>query len=193
MEAAGGQAAATSGEAAKPSIRERPKLSHSRRWSTPAPTVIEARQTSGLEPPQSLPAARARIENAPPQRPYKLAFETPAGTDYGVAYLHDGRLRGGDGGMAYVGSYRVEGPLFSAEMSVTQHRHLPGAVSALGLNDGLVQLQGVLDDSSVLTPRGISPETSMVRFTARLSQIAEYAERRRSSAARRAAGLQTVH
>ena len=103
---------------------------------------------------------------------YKLAFETPAGTDYGVAHLQ-GRLRGGDGGMAYVSSYRLEGPLFSAEMSVTQHRHVPLAVSALGLNDVLVQLHGVLDDSSMLTVRGSSPETSMVRFTARLSQIAD--------------------
>ena len=108
-----------------------------------------------------------------PKGLYKLAFETPAGTDYGVAHLQGRRLRGGDSGMAYVGSYRVEGPLFSAKMSVTQHRHVPGAVSALGLNDVLVQLHGVLDDSSMLTVRGSSPETSMVRFTARLSQIAD--------------------
>jgi hypothetical protein len=104
---------------------------------------------------------------------YKLAFETPTGTDYGVAYLSGGRLRGGDSGMAYVGKYRTEGPLFFAEMSITQHRHVPGAVSALGLNDVLVELYGVLDDSPVLTVRGSSPETSLVRFTARLSQIAD--------------------
>ncbi len=104
---------------------------------------------------------------------YKLAFETPAGTDYGVAYLSDGRLRGGDGGMAYVGRYKLDGPLFSAEMSVTRHRHVPGAVSALGLHDVLVQLHGVLDDSGVLAVQGSSPETAMVRFTARLSQIAD--------------------
>lgn len=104
---------------------------------------------------------------------YKLAFETPAGADYGVAYLTDGKLRGGDSGMAYVGTYRTEGQLFSAEMSVTQHRHVPGAVSALGLNDVLVQLHGVMDESSVVQVRGSSPETSMVRFTARLSQIAD--------------------
>jgi len=104
---------------------------------------------------------------------YKFAFETPTGTDYGVAYLADGRLRGGDSGMAYVGTYKTEGQLFSAEMSVTQHRHVPGAVSALGLNDVLVQLHGVLDDNSVMSVRGSSPETSAVRFTARLSQIAD--------------------
>lgn len=104
---------------------------------------------------------------------YKLTFETRAGTEYGVAYLCDGRLRGGDSGMAYVGQYKTEGPLFSASMSVTQHRHVPGAVSALGLNDVLVELHGVIDQSSVLTVRGSSPETSAVRFTARLSQIAD--------------------
>ena len=104
---------------------------------------------------------------------YKLAFVTPSGTDHGVAYLHDGRLRGGDSGMAYVGGYRVEGRLFSAEMSVTQHRHVPGAVSALGLNDVMVHLHGVLDDSGLLTVQGSSPETSLVRFTARLSMIAD--------------------
>jgi len=47
---------------------------------------------------------------------YKIVFKTPACTDYGVVYLADGRLRGGDSGMAYVGHYRTEGRLFSAEM-----------------------------------------------------------------------------
>lgn len=36
---------------------------------------------------------------------YKIAFETPSGTEYGVAYLQDGKLRGGDSGIAYVGSF----------------------------------------------------------------------------------------
>lgn len=105
---------------------------------------------------------------------YKLAFETRSGAEYGVAYLQDGRLRGGDSGMAYCGTYRVEGQLFSAEMSVTQHRHVPGAVSALGLNDVLVQLDGVVDaDSGVVRVQGSSPESSAVRFSARLSMIAD--------------------
>ena len=104
---------------------------------------------------------------------YKLAFETPAGTEYGVAYLSDGRLRGGDSGMAYVGTYSTDGQLFFAEMSITQHRHIPGAVSALGLHNVLVQLHGVFDDTAIIAVRGSSPETSKVQFTARLSQIAD--------------------
>ena len=104
---------------------------------------------------------------------FKVAFETPTGADYGVAYLHDGKLRGGDSGMAYLGTYKQEGKLFSAEMSVTQHRHVPGAVSALGFNDMVVELHGMVDDRSVVTVCGTSPETSLVRFTARLSLIAD--------------------
>jgi hypothetical protein len=65
---------------------------------------------------------------------YKMAFETPTGMGYGVAYLHNGKLRGGDRGMAYLGTYKQEGKLFSAKMSVTQRRHVPGAASALGVN-----------------------------------------------------------
>ncbi len=56
---------------------------------------------------------------------YKLSFKTRSGAEYGVAYLQDGRLRGGDSGMAYLGTYRREGQLFSAELSNTQHRHVP--------------------------------------------------------------------
>lgn len=112
--------------------------------------------------------------NALPNGLYKVAFETRSGTDYGVAYLQDGKLRGGDSGMAYVGSYEQVGQLFSADLSVTQHRHVPGAVSALGLNNVLVQLHGLVDsDSCVIRVQGSSPESAAVRFAARLSHLAD--------------------
>lgn len=105
---------------------------------------------------------------------YKFAFETRSGTDYGVAYLQDGKLRGGDSGMAYVGSYEQDGQLFSADLSVSQHRHVPGAVSALGLSNVFVQLHGLVDsESCVVRVQGSSPESGAVRFAARLSLIAD--------------------
>lgn len=103
---------------------------------------------------------------------YKIAIETRTGAEYGVAFLHDGRLRGGDSGMAYLGTYRQDGQLFSADLSVTQHRHVPGAVHALGLNDVRVELHGV-DDANMVRVQGTSPKSSLMRFTARLSQIAD--------------------
>ena len=104
---------------------------------------------------------------------YKLAFRSNSGQeDYGVVYLHDGKWRGGDSGMAYTGTYRVTGGWLSAEVTVTQHRHVPGVVSALGYNDLTVQLEGEAKDFSA-DVRGSSRDMPSVRFTARLSHIAD--------------------
>lgn len=104
---------------------------------------------------------------------YKIAFETASGAEYGVAYLQDGKLRGGDSGMAYVGSYQMDGDLLTADLSVTQHRHVPGAVSALGFNNVQVQLTGLVDDSNVVRLTGTSPVSKSIRFGARLSLLAD--------------------
>lgn len=105
---------------------------------------------------------------------YKIAFETASGAEYGVAYLQDGKLRGGDSGMAYVGSYQMDGDLLTADLSVTQHRHVPGAVSALGFNNVQVQLAGLVDESNnVVRLTGTSPVSKSIRFGARLSLLAD--------------------
>lgn len=104
---------------------------------------------------------------------YKIAFETPTGAEYGVAYLQDGKLRGGDSGMAYVGSYELDAELLSAEISVSQHRHVPGAVSALGFNNLQVHLSGLVDESGVTRLTGISPVSTSIKFKARLSLLAD--------------------
>jgi hypothetical protein len=103
---------------------------------------------------------------------YKIAFETPHGTDYGVLDLREGRLRGGDSGMAYVGSYRQQGDTFVADLLTTQHRHVPGVVTALGYNDLRVQLEGVVKDGVCLA-HGSSRDAKGVRFMARLTMIAD--------------------
>ena len=59
---------------------------------------------------------------------YKIAFRSASGTDYGVAYMQDGKLRGGDSGMAYVGSYEQDGDLLTMQLSVTQHRAVAGGI-----------------------------------------------------------------
>ena len=104
---------------------------------------------------------------------YKISFATPAGQEHGVAYLTaDGRVRGGDSGMAYVGTYAQDGGRFSAELTVTQHRHVPGFTSLLGYNDLTVQLDGDSEDYSAAV-RGTCRDAPSVRFQARLSHIAD--------------------
>ena len=75
--------------------------------------------------------------------------------------------------MAYVGGYSLDGSLLSAELSVSQHRHVPGAVSALGFNNVQLELNGVVDDAKVVRLTGTSPISSIIRFKARLSLLAD--------------------
>ncbi|WP_052075684.1 GrlR family regulatory protein [Sphingomonas taxi] len=103
---------------------------------------------------------------------YKLGLETRSGAEHGVAYLHDGRLRGGDSGIAYLGIYRQDEQEFSADLSLIQHRHVPGAVHAFRLNDVRVELNGVVDDANMVKVQGAILK-QLVLFTIRLSQMAD--------------------
>lgn len=104
---------------------------------------------------------------------YKIAFTSAYGADYGVLVLQpNGKLRGGDSGNAYVGSYEEDGDLLTMQVSVTQHRPAPGVVSVLGFNDIVVEMSGLTDDGAARL-RGTSSQVPGVRFEARLSLIAD--------------------
>ena len=103
---------------------------------------------------------------------YKITFTGNGSDDYGVLDLRDGRARGGDGGRAYVGTYSQFHNRFTAELSVSQHRHALGVETALGLSDIQVQLEGGCDHASAEV-RGTSRDASRVMFNARLALIAD--------------------
>ncbi|RYG30734.1 MAG: hypothetical protein EON93_14250 [Burkholderiales bacterium] len=104
---------------------------------------------------------------------YKLAFHSSYGDEYGVAVLtDDGRVRGGDSGMAYYGTFEQTGDALRMSVSVTQHRHVPGVVSVLGYNEMVVELEGLAADGSAEL-RGTSRQVPGVRFSARLSHLAD--------------------
>ena len=46
---------------------------------------------------------------------YAIRFQTPLGAGAGVAYLENGKLRGGDSMMAYVGSFNETGGVLTAD------------------------------------------------------------------------------
>ena len=47
---------------------------------------------------------------------YAIRFQTPLGAGAGVAYLENGKLRGGDSMMAYVGSFNETGGVLTADV-----------------------------------------------------------------------------
>lgn len=104
---------------------------------------------------------------------YKIAFASAYKEDYGVLVLQPGgKLRGGDSGNAYVGSYEEDGDLLTMQVSVTQHRPAPGVVSVIGFNNVVVEMAGVVSDG-MLRLRGTSSQVPGVRFEARLTHIAD--------------------
>lgn len=104
---------------------------------------------------------------------YQIAFRSAQGTDYGVAYMQDGRLRGGDSGMAYVGSYEQDGDLLTVRLSVTQHRAIAGGIgNILGYPNIHIEMAGIIEEGR-LNLRGTSQEVPSVRFEARLSHLAD--------------------
>ncbi|KFD26141.1 hypothetical protein [Sphingobium yanoikuyae] len=104
---------------------------------------------------------------------YKIAFSSPYGTDFGVLVLQEGgKLRGGDSGNAYVGTYEEDGELLTMQVSITQHRPIPGVVSVIGFNNVVVEMAGKPDDGA-LKLRGRSEQVPGLRFEARLTHIAD--------------------
>lgn len=100
---------------------------------------------------------------------HNIASETPECADYGVAFLHDGKLRCGDSGIAYSDDYWQEGQAFSSELLLTQHRRVPGALSAM-------KLHGLVDTGSEVRVKGASPRAAWCgsRFGYRRSRTEEF-------------------
>jgi hypothetical protein len=83
----------------------------------------------------------------------------------------DGRVRGGDSGMACLGTFGQDGDLLSMDLTVTQRRHVPAVVSVLGDDDIAVELEGIAGESEAEL-RGTSRQVPGVRVAVRLSHIA---------------------
>lgn len=101
---------------------------------------------------------------------YKVAFQTPLGAGAGVVVLQDGKLRGGDSSMYYVGSYSETGSQFSAE--VASSRHTQGLPSVFGKDNVRISLKGTSQsDSAQMT--GTSPDAPGVRLQATLTRLGD--------------------
>ena len=101
---------------------------------------------------------------------YKVAVSTAFGTGAGVVTLMDGRIRGGDSAISYIGQYAEDGGHFVA--NVTIKRHTAGVPSLLGNDQIAVAFQGKADDDRV-SLLGSVPAVPGVGFQARLEFISD--------------------
>ncbi len=82
---------------------------------------------------------------------YSAQFSSPLGSGSGVVVVSGNQFRGGDAGMAYVGTVSEQGGKLLAGMRTFRHTHVPGSGSVLGNDDTQVALIGQADNDSQFT------------------------------------------
>jgi hypothetical protein len=103
---------------------------------------------------------------------YKVEFHTPLGAGAGVVHLLDGKLRGGDAGLFYTGSYATDGNNFMANVATDRHTQMPGIVSVFGIDRVHITLRGTYQ-GEVIDAAGVAAEAPNVPFKARLQRIGD--------------------
>jgi hypothetical protein len=103
---------------------------------------------------------------------YKVHFKTPLGEGFGVVVAENGKMRGGDSSIYYVGSYQVDGDNLTATVETDAHSRYPGSGSVFGRDQVTIQISGKVA-GDVVTTRGSSPQAPGVSFNATLSRLSD--------------------
>lgn len=103
---------------------------------------------------------------------YKADFATPLGSGAGVIHIQDGKIRGGDSVMMYVGDYVAANGNFTATINVDRHTVDPNVISVFGIDKLSIHLAGKYDNAGNATCFGTSPQAPGVNFNANLQRIA---------------------
>jgi hypothetical protein len=101
---------------------------------------------------------------------YKVEFNTPMGAGIGIVCLDGGKLRGGDSGLFYVGSYGSDGDRFIANVTTGRHTAIPGTISVFGVDRVHITLKGT-HTGDIIDASGTAAEAPNIPFKARLQKI----------------------
>lgn len=101
---------------------------------------------------------------------YVIRFQTPYGAGAGVANLNDGKLRGGDSMMAYVGSFHLSNGALAAEVRAYKHTSVPGMSSVFGVDEVDITLNGTVSGGNA-TLVGTSPQAPGVQLQVTMQRL----------------------
>ncbi|MGO4715131.1 hypothetical protein [Bradyrhizobium sp. 2TAF24] len=73
---------------------------------------------------------------------YKVEFHTSEGRGSGVMHAVGGKLRGGNSGFAFIGSYSIDGDEIVARVSTVRHTEDPRLPALLGTDRVTVVMRG---------------------------------------------------
>lgn len=86
--------------------------------------------------------------------------------------LNDGKLRGGDSMMVYIGSYNENAGTLNVDMKAVAHTAVPGMASVFGVNNVDISLTGKVDGMHA-TLLGSSPQAPGVRLSVTLERYCD--------------------
>lgn len=101
---------------------------------------------------------------------YAIRFQTPFGAGAGVAYLENGKLRGGDSMMAYVGSYNESNGALDADVHAYKHTDVPGMGSVFGVDQVDIHLTGTVSGGNA-SLTGTAPQAPGVRLQVSMERL----------------------
>jgi hypothetical protein len=103
---------------------------------------------------------------------YKVEFHTVHGAGNGVVYAASGKLRGGNSGFAYIGSYSGTPDEILVKLSTQRHNYDPAFKSMFGLDMVTLTLKG-RENGDMLDFEGGALQLPGVTFKAVLMRISD--------------------
>jgi len=103
---------------------------------------------------------------------YKMEFHTAHGRGNGVLYATAGKLRGGNSGFAFIGSYNDKGDEILARVSTVRHTEDPGFKPLFGIDNITLTLKGTENDD-MIDFEGFALQMPGVAFKAVLTRISD--------------------
>ena len=103
---------------------------------------------------------------------YKVEFHTVHGTGTGVIYATCGKLRGGNSGFAFIGSYTGKGHDIHVKVSTQRHNHDPGFKPLFGTDMITLTLKGA-ENGDMVDFEGTALQLPGVTFKAVLTRIGD--------------------
>ena len=103
---------------------------------------------------------------------YKVEFYTVHGTGNGVIYATCGKLRGGNSGFAFIGTYTGKGDEIFVKISTQRHNPDPGFKALFGIDMITLTLKGTTNGDMV-DFEGTALQLPGVAFKAVLTRIGD--------------------
>jgi hypothetical protein len=103
---------------------------------------------------------------------YKVQFHTAHGAGSGVIYATNGKLRGGNSALAFIGHYNDAGSSIQVKVSTERHNDDPAFKSLFGTDRVTLTLTGT-ENGSLVDFEGTALQLPGVAFRAILTRISD--------------------